>query len=356
MAVKKTKATCPLSGAERYFSLTKDLGLHFFDDKWLGKWAITDRLYKGIFTQPEFASVRALIASIAFGHKLGSQDNQPCILSKEDRQIWDADPNTKSTVKKYNLNLYSFEELILEERRLTLEEKAYQTLRTLRILEKLPGTGLQIPVSLKTYPGKASFNPEDEMCPIGIAYACIQSEIPIVFHMLKDEGLIQPRTTLGYGERIHITPAGYKLADRTLQQPSKRAFVICRFKSRFDNIYESVYKKVCSLEKVDCPAFRAKDIPHIDKCDDRIIYEIRNSAVIIVDITECNFNVGFEAGLAMAYNKPVVWCCNEAEIKKEEWTSTFDIHGQNILFYEEDKLDLFCERLEHRILAALNRW
>jgi hypothetical protein len=74
--------------------------------------------------------------------------------------------------------------------------------------------------------------------------------------------------------------------------------------------------------------------------------------VVLVDLTEQNFNVAFEAGYALALNKPIVW------MKKKEpdgLKMPFDIYTYNCLEWDPSNLESFRQDLKFRLLAALQK-
>ena len=93
---------------------------------------------------------------------------------------------------------------------------------------------------------------------------------------------------------------------------------------------------------------------HLNKIDDEILLEIKKSRFIICDLTsekeKPRGSVYFEAGYAMGKNIPIIWTCDKS-LEKER---AFDIQNYNCLFWEEDKLDDFIKKLEHRIEGTID--
>ncbi len=101
-----------------------------------------------------------------------------------------------------------------------------------------------------------------------------------------------------------------------------------------------------------CPVRRVKDIHHVDKIDDRICAEIQGATIVLVDLIDDNFNVGFEAGYALALGKAVVWA------KKKGTTGLqmpFDIYTYNCIEWEAADHASFREILGYRMRAALEK-
>ncbi len=63
-------------------------------------------------------------------------------------------------------------------------------------------------------------------------------------------------------------------------------------------------------------AIRIDREEHNEKIDDRIVAEIRKSSLLVADVTGQRNGVYFEAGFAMGLGIPVIWTCQEEEIKK----------------------------------------
>jgi nucleoside 2-deoxyribosyltransferase len=91
---------------------------------------------------------------------------------------------------------------------------------------------------------------------------------------------------------------------------------------------------------------RVDFIEHNDKIDDRIVAEIRKSAIVVADFTGQRQNVYFEAGFALGLGRPVIWTCRESDIG----AAHFDTRQYNHIVWR-DVADLRT-RLQHRIEAT----
>lgn len=264
--------------------------------------------------------------------------------------------------------VWTLSELLFEVRRLTPEEKIRRTLSNLSFLEGEPGFGLYLGVQLKPYPGKI-LPPTSECNSLyGPAYGCTHSEAMMVFALLLKRGWLvisensKVGARVGDGQempeqwvRVHLTPEGYEqvhLRVPDLDSEAPTAFLVCRFNDEMEKVYEQVYSKVGLHQDVNCPIYRVKDVHHVDRIDDRIVHELNKATVTIVDLTEENFNVAFEAGYALALNKPIVWTKRKSGGQEK---IPFDIQSQNILFWDENDLEDFADKLKFRLLAALEK-
>jgi hypothetical protein len=117
-----------------------------------------------------------------------------------------------------------------------------------------------------------------------------------------------------------------------------------------DTVYESVYRP--TGDALRCPIRRVKDIHHVDKIDDRICAEIERATIVVVDLTDENFNVGFEAGYALALGKTVVWAKRKGAAGS---VMPFDIYTYNCIEWSPSDLAAFRETLGLRIKVALEK-
>lgn len=249
----------------------------------------------------------------------------------------------------------AIEEIVERAPTLSLEDKALKTLENLAVAEGELGAGVGIPYLLREYPGRpdwANGRPPNE---VGISFGCTEIEAPMIYQFLIKKGLavVQPPRTHQSSSRAFLTPDGYSTISQLKSGRSEtlaQAFLVCRFIPQLDDLFDKAYHPIGT--ELGCAIQRIKDIHHIDKIDDRICEEIRRSRIVIVDLTEQTFNVAFEAGYALALNKPVVWT------KRKDAGSPvmpFDIYTYNCLEWESDKIDAFKDALRLRVLAALQK-
>jgi hypothetical protein len=238
---------------------------------------------------------------------------------------------------------------------LTLEKKALSTLENLSVAEGEIGAGVDVPYLLTEYPGHPLWHKGQAPTEVGITHGCSETEAPMAYQLLIRRGLIvvRPPETHDDQSRIYITPEGYTAIDTVTSGTEpilRQVFFVCRFIPELDTLHEEFVKAVGA--EIGCQIQRIKDIPHVDRIDDRICQEIRRSTVILVDLTEQNFNVAFEAGYALALNKPIVW------IKRKEpdgLKMPFDIYTYNCLEWDPHNREGFRQDLKFRLLAALQK-
>ena len=105
-----------------------------------------------------------------------------------------------------------------------------------------------------------------------------------------------------------------------------KAFVVMDFSERFKSIYTEVIKPVCDELDIEC--FRADEYNYPGSIIKDILDSIRDSDLIIADITPDNGNVYFEVGYAFALGKNPVLLMD-----KERKDLPFDISGFRVIMY-----------------------
>lgn len=127
-----------------------------------------------------------------------------------------------------------------------------------------------------------------------------------------------------------------------------KAFVVMQFGDNYDDLYQDVIKSVC--EKNGYEVYRADEGLGTGLILNDIISAIKNSAIVIADITPNNPNVFYEVGFAHALEKPTILLNEKSQREK----LPFDISGFRTIFYDnsiggkkivEEKLAQFVENL-----------
>jgi hypothetical protein len=88
-------------------------------------------------------------------------------------------------------------------------------------------------------------------------------------------------------------------------------------------------------------------VEHVNKINDEIVSQIRQSKFLVADFTGHRGGVYFEAGFAMGLGLPVFWTCRQDEMKDLH----FDIRQYNCIDWT-DPADL-ARRLQRRIDAII---
>lgn len=109
------------------------------------------------------------------------------------------------------------------------------------------------------------------------------------------------------------------------EQKSPNLFVIIPFSSEMDDVYflgihETAKALGCSCDKVD-------QIEFVGPILDKIYDSIRNSRIVLAELSTPNVNVYYELGFAHALGKPTIL------ITKDISASPFDVKGYNHIVY-----------------------
>ena len=119
----------------------------------------------------------------------------------------------------------------------------------------------------------------------------------------------------------------FECYDFIVENKSKQAFIVMQFTQEYNELYEEVIKPVCEEFQID--TIRADEYCSSTPIIEDIISSIRESSLIIADITPDNPNVFYEIGYSHAINKPVILL---ADKKREKLP--FDVSGFRTIFYE----------------------
>ena len=115
----------------------------------------------------------------------------------------------------------------------------------------------------------------------------------------------------------------------------QRCFVIQPFSSKFDKIYDDIYKP--ALEEAGLKAYRVDQDPGTEKPIESIEKEIRNATICLADITTDNPNVWYELGYAFAMGRSVLMVCSS----ERDGRYPFDIHHRTVIRYTPESVSDF---------------
>ena len=239
---------------------------------------------------------------------------------------WNTERNLKPiTLMRTNVNGY-----ISQYENLQVPDKAYRILQHLQMKSKSPGEVItSIPST--DYP---------------IGFCKNQGEF---FYYLSDylkaKGLIR-----FYHIAQHqwmITPNGWAWLDEhgPANVDSSKAFVAMWFDNSTTAAYDNGIKPAVKSSGYDCMRIDREE--HVNRIDDEIIAQIRQSRFLVADFTGQRHGVYFEAGFAMGLGIPVIWLCHKDDVD----TLHFDTRQYNHIIWEKPE-DL-QEQLRNRILAVV---
>jgi len=174
----------------------------------------------------------------------------------------------------------------------------------------------------------------------------------VVNAYLRDEKeYINGGFTGGNSVGFRITPHGWAYLDslKEINPDSNIGFVAMWIDKSLNEVYENAIKR--GIEEAGYESLRIDYKQHNNRIDDEIIATIRQSKLLIADLTGDRGGVYFEAGYAMGLGLPVVWTCREDELKNVH----FDTRQYYFITWEDGTLDEFKDKLKSRIEATIGR-
>jgi hypothetical protein len=151
------------------------------------------------------------------------------------------------------------------------------------------------------------------------------------------------------GKYYLITDTNSKVADEYLQNSSKSPliFIAMPFKEEFENTYDFGIRE--AIEKENFKPLRTDKTFFTGSIMNEVEKRIKESEIIIVDISELNVNVIYELGYAEGVGKPVIIICQKGE------KLPFDLSGKNVIFYNPKILRGLQENLCKMINELKNK-
>lgn len=141
----------------------------------------------------------------------------------------------------------------------------------------------------------------------------------------------------GVKSSYRLTMDGWRraLEIRGRNPTSRQAFVAMSFSEEMTDAWEKGFRP--ALNGAGYDPQRMDRLQHNEKICDRILAEIRRSALVVADFTEHRAGVYFEAGFALGLGIPVVWTCRKDELCRTHldtrqynhvvWTDVADLEG-----------------------------
>lgn len=123
-----------------------------------------------------------------------------------------------------------------------------------------------------------------------------------------------------------------KFRDVILKRRLPQAFVVMQFSDPYTSVYTEVIQPAAAEKDVD--AFNAGEISEVGMILEQIALAIRDSALVIADITPPNQNVYYELGYAHAIGKPTILMARKGT------ELPFDVRSYRVLFYEDSESGL----------------
>ena len=192
-------------------------------------------------------------------------------------------------------------------------------------------------------------NFNNEFLAVGASHG---NEFKYILKTLKDRNLLDIRGDMS-GSRssqfFRLTPEGWERVGqlRRLQPDSNQAFVAMWFDKEMESAWTEGFKP--ALDVTGFSPLRIDLLEHNESIDDKIIAEIRRSALMVADFTGGRPGVYFEAGFAKGLEIPVIWTCRKDHFSQLHFDTD---HFNHIVWV--DPMDLH-DRLKSRIEATASR-
>jgi nucleoside 2-deoxyribosyltransferase len=166
---------------------------------------------------------------------------------------------------------------------------------------------------------------------------------------LHDQGfLIEPPKLTQDGVTFSLSAKGWIELDRITRSGSEstKAFVAMSFDPSRKKFYDGMNRAITDAGYLP---IRIDFVEHINRIDDEITSQIRQSKFLVADLSGQRNGVYFEAGFMLGLGRPVIWACQKDELDKVH----FDTRQYNTIDYMD--ADDLHTRLQFRIEAVLGK-
>lgn len=173
------------------------------------------------------------------------------------------------------------------------------------------------------------------------------SDIAGTMHLLFDFGYLT-RTNI---ETYEISATGWQKIDELHRTNSavKQAFIAMSFGSETKEIREA-FRKAIEASGYDARIIDEKE--HNHQILPEILYEIKRSKFVVVDVTYPNYGAYYEAGYAQGLEKEVIICCRKDVLGDSKNKPHFDIAQKSMVVWES--IEDLESHLKRRIEATVH--
>ncbi|MBL9083278.1 MAG: hypothetical protein JNK76_15800 [Planctomycetales bacterium] len=113
---------------------------------------------------------------------------------------------------------------------------------------------------------------------------------------------------------VVLTTAGRNAVSRKSFAESSDAFVAMWFHPKLNSVYLDGIEP--AIRDTGYNPIKVDNLHFLTKIDEKIVELIRACRFVVADFTGNRGGVYFEAGLAMAWEKPVIWLCRRSRISR----------------------------------------
>jgi hypothetical protein len=216
---------------------------------------------------------------------------------------------------------------------------AMPVLRT--VPEKMNGL-LTILANSKHPPGAPiTFDPQTDY---PLVFAANWQEADFLLGQLSVRGFVMAIAGAG---KVQLTADGYERAEQleaASYKSTRNAFVAMWFDKSRDFIYNEAIEP--AIREAGYQAIRIDKKEHVNRIDDEIIAQLRQSRFLVADFTGQRAGVYYEAGFMHGLGRNVFWIVQKQELEKVH----FDLRQYNFIDY--DSSSDARSRLYYRIMAV----
>lgn len=174
-------------------------------------------------------------------------------------------------------------------------------------------------------------------------FSNVDSDLIFLSEFLESEELVKKFVSPG-SFSLALTPKGFSITEKNTginNTEGKSAFVAMWFDKQLKDAFELGIRE--AIQSAGYSAIRIDEVHHHHKIDDEILRAIREAQFVVADLTGNRGGVYFEAGFAIALNKPVIWCCREDYFKEVH----FDVNHYHIIVWStiQELKDLLTNKL-----------
>lgn len=179
---------------------------------------------------------------------------------------------------------------------------------------------------------------------------CAKNPAEATFYQpaLEEQGLLSAVTTADLSRPCWLTASGWQELERIQQLGAESSYGFIAM--WFDHSQDAVKLTIESaIKNSGYVPIRIDQKEHVNRIDDEMIAQIRQSKFLVADLTGQRNGVYFEAGFMLGLGRPVIWLCHEADLENVH----FDARQYNTINYQSD--EELKSRLQNRIEAILGR-
>lgn len=352
--------TCPITGLEAEYEppLSSGFGHRYYQQGGLltisegavialhgGLWAIGETA----FSATQLAPAKALMRS-KFWRATKAGERLLFVATRNELMVLEVN-GAQAAELHQRFYVIALEDGIAEAAQLTFTQKALNTLENLHDIWLWTGAVPAIPCAALDDKQHSWYQSQSVGKEDGMAYGCDERSAPMVYQWLQEQGFLEDRIVSGQWRQRELTPAALVEVEKIKagrEASLKRGFFIRRFDPDTDAFFRPLLDEVAKATGCEISAVweRQKN----EKLDELILRRIREASVIVLDVTGERFNVGLEAGYALALRKQIIVLRDKSE---KDGDLPFDIRTMNCFFYDRNKAEELEEKLRERVLDAL---